>query len=187
METVSALLALCAGNSPVPGEFPAWRAVTRCFDIFFDLCLNKRFSKQSWGWWFETLSCPLWRHCNVISQLICVKIAPTGLGSLHWHTEIVQLNDFIGSSDSGGYRCNWPWPNITKLKSVHNYLDGWAEDCSNSRALTPELLQSCTKPLIGTYVWCGALISLWIVALSNYWTRSRILNLGQRQYKTTLE
>ena len=27
--------------------------------------LNKRLSKQWWGWWFETLSCPLWRHRNV--------------------------------------------------------------------------------------------------------------------------
>ena len=64
METLSALLAMCAGNSPVPGEFPAQRPVTRSFDVFFDLHLNKRLSKQSWGWWFETLSCPLWRHCN---------------------------------------------------------------------------------------------------------------------------
>ena len=64
METFSALLAICAGNSPVPGEFLAQRPVTRSFDIFFDLRLNKRLSKQSWGWWFETLSCPLWRHSN---------------------------------------------------------------------------------------------------------------------------
>ena len=56
METFSALLAICAGNSPVPGELPAQRPVTRSFDIFFDLPLNKRLSKQSWGWWFETLS-----------------------------------------------------------------------------------------------------------------------------------
>ena len=48
----------------VPGEFPAQRPVTRSFDVFFDLRLNKRFSKQSWGWWFETLSRPLWRHFN---------------------------------------------------------------------------------------------------------------------------
>ena len=41
METFSALLVLCAGNSPVPGEFPAERPVTRSFDIFFDLRLNK--------------------------------------------------------------------------------------------------------------------------------------------------
>ena len=47
METFSALLAICAGNSPVSGEFPAQRPVTRNFDIFFDLRLNKRFSKQS--------------------------------------------------------------------------------------------------------------------------------------------
>ena len=65
METVSALLALFAGNSPVAGEFPAQRPVTRRFDVFCDLRLNKRLSKQSWGWWFETPSCSLWRHCNV--------------------------------------------------------------------------------------------------------------------------
>ena len=51
MELFSALLALCAGNSPVTGEFPAQKPVTRSFDIFFHLCLNKRLSKQSWGWW----------------------------------------------------------------------------------------------------------------------------------------
>ena len=64
METFSALLAICAGNSPVAGEFPAQRPVTRSFDVFFDLRLNKRLSKQSWGWWFEKLSRPLWRPCN---------------------------------------------------------------------------------------------------------------------------
>ena len=47
METFSALLALCPGNSPVPGEFPAQRPVTRSFDVFFDLRPNKRLSKQS--------------------------------------------------------------------------------------------------------------------------------------------
>ena len=42
-----------AGNSPVTGKFPSQRPVTRSFDFFFDLHLNKRVSKQSWGWWFE--------------------------------------------------------------------------------------------------------------------------------------
>ena len=45
METSSALLAICAGNSPVTGEFPAQRPVTRSFDVFLDLRLNKRLSK----------------------------------------------------------------------------------------------------------------------------------------------
>ena len=64
MKTFCALLAFCAGNSPVPGEFPHKRPVTRSFDVLFDLRLNKQLSKQSWGWWFETLSRPLWRHSN---------------------------------------------------------------------------------------------------------------------------
>ena len=64
MEIFSVLLAICAGNSPVSGEFPAQRPATRSFDVFFDLCLNKRLGKQLRGWWFETLYCPLWRHCN---------------------------------------------------------------------------------------------------------------------------
>ena len=47
METFSALLAICEGSSPVPGEFPSQRPVARSFDVFFELRLNKRLSKQS--------------------------------------------------------------------------------------------------------------------------------------------
>ena len=46
METFSALLALCVGNSPVTGEFPTQRPVTPSFDVFFDLCLNS--SMNDW-------------------------------------------------------------------------------------------------------------------------------------------
>ena len=48
-------------NSPHKGQWP-W--VTRSFDVFSDLRLSKRLSKQSRHWWFETPSRPLWRHCN---------------------------------------------------------------------------------------------------------------------------
>ena len=64
-----------------PGEFPAQRPVTRSFDIFFDLHLNKRLSKQSLGWWFETQLLPLWRHSTGISWescntfVLCVLVA----------------------------------------------------------------------------------------------------------------
>ena len=54
METFSALLALCVGNSLVTSEFPSQWPVMQCFDVFFDLRLN---SKQSRRWWFETPSC----------------------------------------------------------------------------------------------------------------------------------
>ena len=56
METFSALLAICAVNSPGTKGSAA--------DIFFDLRPNKRLSIQLLGWWFETASCSLWRHCN---------------------------------------------------------------------------------------------------------------------------
>ena len=42
----NALLAICAGNSSVTGEFPSQKPVTRSVDVFFDLRLNKRLSKQ---------------------------------------------------------------------------------------------------------------------------------------------
>ena len=78
METFSALLASCVGNSLVTSEFPAQRPVTQSFDVLFDLRLNIWLSKQSLGWWFEM---PLWHHCYVISRIdilsICCKL-PSG-------------------------------------------------------------------------------------------------------------
>ena len=50
------------GSRWIPG--PTQRPVTRSIDFYFDLRRDKRLSKQSWGWWFETLSHPLWRHRN---------------------------------------------------------------------------------------------------------------------------
>ena len=73
METCSALLTLCAGNSPVTGEFPSQRSVTRSFYVFFDLRLNKRLGKQSWRRCIETLSHSLWRHFDVGLRHTSVK------------------------------------------------------------------------------------------------------------------
>ena len=69
METFSALMALYAGNSPVTGEIPSQRTVTRSFDGFLDLCLNKRLSIKSWRRWIEMQSRSLWCHCNVLGLL----------------------------------------------------------------------------------------------------------------------
>ena len=62
MEIFFALPALCAGNSPVTGEPPSKRPVTRSLDLSYDLRLNKRLTKQSRRGCFETPSRPLWRH-----------------------------------------------------------------------------------------------------------------------------
>ena len=74
-----------------PAEFPTQRPVTRSFDVFFDLRLNKPLSKQSWVWWFETLPAPLWRHSN----------AWDGTGVIH-----VQIGTPCGYwEDAGEYMC----------------------------------------------------------------------------------
>ena len=76
---------LC-GEFASPGEFPAQRPVTWSFDVFFDLRPNKRLSKQPPGWWFETPSWSLWRHCY----------APSTDGWMRWnqHNPIL-LSKFI--------------------------------------------------------------------------------------------
>ena len=67
METFSVLLAICAVNAWVIGEFPTQRPMMRSFDVFY-LRLNKRLSKQWWGWRFETQWRWLWRHCNAMQR-----------------------------------------------------------------------------------------------------------------------
>ena len=84
-ETFSALLAICAGNSSVIGEFQVQRPVTQGFDVYFDLRLNKRLSKQWWGWWFETPSHPLRCHCNgdtIEAPLWHINLTKTNLGTI---------------------------------------------------------------------------------------------------------
>ena len=128
MEIFSALLAICAGNSPVTGEFPTQRPVTRSFDVYFDLRPNERLSKQWWGWWFETLSRSLWRHRNV-----CVSKQHIVLGILDlnnvvlWICSITMLNVHL---------C-YVKTRYTALQWRHNGCDGvWnhqSNDCLLNR------------------------------------------------------
>ena len=64
METFLMLLALSEGHPPVISGLLAQKPVTRSFDVFFDLRLNKQLSKQSRHQWFEMPLCSLWRYCN---------------------------------------------------------------------------------------------------------------------------
>ena len=108
METLFVLLAICAGNSPVPGEFPAQRPVTQSFDVFFDLRPDKRLSKQSWGWWFETPSHPLLRHRNVVSK----------------HYSLLQWTHFNKPANLCPYQCTnrVSSDDINKLQRLTRYL-----------------------------------------------------------------
>ena len=86
----------CPVNSP--HKWP----VTRSFDVFFDLRLNKQLSKQWWGWWFDTLSCPLWRHRNGLERstltrwvtsnlLICQQLTSSLNLHLNWPASLISL------------------------------------------------------------------------------------------------
>ena len=97
------------------GEFPAQRPETRSFDVFFDLRLNTRLSKQSWGWWFETLSRQLWRHCNALLnityrcsrfKITCNHIFPaiSGSGQTPVKSIRTQLNLAYIQQPGGGFR-----------------------------------------------------------------------------------
>ena len=49
-------------NSPHKGQ---WRGA---FMLSLNCAWINRWVKKSWGWWFETLSRPLWRHCNALEE-----------------------------------------------------------------------------------------------------------------------
>ena len=93
METFSALLAICAGNSSVTGEFPAQRPVTRSFDIVFHMRLNERLSKQSWDWCFETPSRSI---CTTASRQINALKRLTKF--LNERSRILVYKSFISSN-----------------------------------------------------------------------------------------
>ena len=95
---------LC-GEFTGPGEFPAQRPVTRSFDVFFDLRLDKSLSKQPWGWWFETQLWSLWRQCNDIchysTSILKGAVKYLGCGLLN------QLSPFsyFPNDQNTGYLC----------------------------------------------------------------------------------
>ena len=90
------------------------------FDIFFDLRLNKRLSKQWWSWWFDVLSCSLWRHCN--DQPCCIKTQKetecTNL--INRNTLIHKQLETHWCIPSNGYRCPWCWGTRPLVSTVQN-------------------------------------------------------------------
>ena len=73
-EKIFRVTGLCAGNSPVTGEFLAQRPVTRSFDVLFDMRQNKVLSKPSERRWFEMPSCSSWCHCNDLRIRVFLKL-----------------------------------------------------------------------------------------------------------------
>ena len=67
----------------VRGIHRGQRPVTRGL-MFSLICPNKRLSKHWWGWWFETPSCPLWRHCNDCKPNLLLRYVVWKCGNI-WH------------------------------------------------------------------------------------------------------
>ena len=107
---------------------PAQRPGTRSFDAFFDLRLNKRLSKQSWGWWFQTPSRPLWRHSN----------GPTWMSS-RW----LQMCRRV---DASNYHDINSWIILRVICTASSFCSvcSPAQIASNDRSI-PQLLKSCHK------------------------------------------
>ena len=115
METFSALLALCAGNSPVNGDIPTQRPVTRSFDVFFDLRLNKQVGKQSWGWWSETPTRSSWRQSNGLPLVIWNIINHFVYAALGQTLNIFCPNDAVW--------CRKTWLSLVEVMACCHYCN----------------------------------------------------------------
>ena len=111
METFSALLAICAGNSPVTGKFSTQGPVTRSFDV--DLRLNKRLSKRWWGY-------DLKRH-RVHYDVIVMTMAPS-----------CSLLQPPGTTYKGKF---WVWDFIVNIRCTFHCraTPGTSSSCSTNR------------------------------------------------------
>ena len=146
-----------AGNSPVTGEFPAQRPVTRSFDVFFRLRLNKRLTKQWWGWWFLTPSRPLWRHWNE-RRVSNKEGVSSSRGDRVTVVQFKGANTF--SPRSSKVRCNLSLTNphhkhtqggwFNSLEFAYNavrwHIDGLVQERRNSSALAMGLRLSFINP-----------------------------------------
>ena len=110
--------ALCAGNSPVTGEFPSQGPVTWIFDVSFGVHQDERLSKRTRCWWFETPWRSLWCHCNVIArgnrQDGCLVILKNSSDTRPWNILLWQYENVA-------FRHLWlVWLKFTILSRIIN-------------------------------------------------------------------
>ena len=162
--------------------------MTRSFDVFFDLRLNKRLSTQSCGWWFETLSCPWWRHCNGVSNGEIISI------SYHHHSRVdtYPLSCHKASSHLVAYPCLNPiFQSISSVKNdfpidhIMSYRSGSTYPTSWTTAF-PHITHSteyCPQFLVSNFrcgVWACRVISQVIIWLSRAYAFREEWNLNNR-------
>ena len=169
METFSALLALCAGNSSVTGEFSSKRASNGGFGVFCDVSLNKRLNKQPSRWWFEIPVCSLWRYCNVSI------ISESTKYHLHviYHAVTIYSRCYhsFAAASSLKYECHWKV--FTKyFCMIHSAW--WRHKMDTFSALLAFVRGSHRSPVNSPHKgkWRGALVFSLICAWINGWVNS---------------
>ena len=103
METFSALLTICAGNSPGTGKFPAQRPVTRSFDVF------------------EKPSSPLWRRCNALFETLLHELT---FKSLSLFSAKIS-NEFVATAFLFRINCYKLYVGISVLIICHSSASGF--------------------------------------------------------------
>ena len=139
---------LC-GEFTGPGEFPTQKPVTWSFDVFFDLHLNKRLSKQPWGWWFETPSWSLWRQCNEIFQAyfstlnlpeVCFNIKIMAYftilvrWSLYWKKTQISLTTTMSTEGKGLPHSTLPTVIMPKFNKIN--IEIWYDFFKETKKIT---------------------------------------------------
>ena len=125
------------------GEFTGqrWIPRTKVSDTklwcFLWSVLNKRLSKQWWGWWFDMLSLPLWRHSNGLTDIAFdhVFYRPGGLVQTPW--------DFAG--------------NLVRTQHIANYVFTWRKATHSDNQCC---VKSCLK--LTNDIYLPICICLWM-------------------------
>ena len=99
------------------GKFTGERSVTRSFDVFFDLRLNKLLSKRWRGWWLETSLRPLWCHCNL--KMCKYKIDDT---TTIWYTMSIPLMPVVGPRRTARFHFLWVQEAVSARTSLRYVL-----------------------------------------------------------------
>ena len=150
--------------------------------FFFYLRLNKRLSKQSWGWWFETLSCPLWRHCNEPLYKGHPRWWPFKRGGLSWEvkqTWFVKNGTWKWTNFANLVRLSWNFQGgslyltskIPVSRTSHDYVTKWKHFPRYWPFVRGIHRSPVNSPHKGQ--WRGALVFSLICAWINGWVNNR--------------
>ena len=132
-----------AGHRWTPPPPPLQRPARLNIAVYFDLCLNKRLSKQSRRWWFETPSRSLWYHCSYLSL---TKV----------RTKTVICHGWLYKSKSDGHTMKYKHLKlvISRYIQLNCYINAFAFQYAAifiSKIRTVEMLTAVTQQTFGNH------------------------------------